>query len=65
MKALQDMTEAEKYLGMVDDFDTVVEWVDCLSYAERIQLRGELERLGCDKLVRNLYYDYDKQCWIE
>lgn len=59
------MAEVEKYLGLVDDFKTLMDWVDCLNYNERIKLRNELENIGCDKLIKNLYYDYDKQCWID
>jgi hypothetical protein len=39
--------------------------IDSMPHAERIELREELEKEGCNKLARNLYYDYDKQTWIK
>jgi hypothetical protein len=43
---------------------TVV-FVETLSDAERVELRKELERIGCQKIVRNLYFNYVTQKWIE
>lgn len=38
--------------------------VETLTHAQRIELRTVLEETGCKQLVRNLYYDYQKQVWI-
>lgn len=45
--------------------DKLSDLVDSLSHVERIALRMELVKAGCNELARNLYYDYDKQTWIE
>jgi hypothetical protein len=54
----------EKYLNLLGDFNKLSDWIDSLSHEQRIELRKELETAKCDKIARNLYYDYDKQCWI-
>jgi hypothetical protein len=54
----------EQYLNLLGDFNKLSDWIDSLSHEQRIELRNELEVAGCNKLARNLYYDYDKQCWI-
>jgi hypothetical protein len=55
-----------RYLDLFtqDKHDELTEWIDKLSYADRITLRTELE---ADRilLTKNLYYDYDAQRWID
>jgi hypothetical protein len=45
-------------------FLALIDKIDTLSWAERIRLREDLEKVGCQRLVKNLYYDYEKQAWI-
>jgi hypothetical protein len=47
------------------DDDKLSDIIDSMSHGDRIKLRKELETDGCNQLARNLYYDYDKQTWIE
>lgn len=53
-----------KYLETASH-DELSDWVDTLTHGERIELRQELEKDGCKQLIRSLYFDYDKQVWIE
>ena len=39
--------------------------IRALSYDNIIKLRLSLEALGYTRLIRSMYYDYDKQAWIE
>ena len=55
----------EHYLNLLEDYVKLSNWIDTLSYEERVKLREELESDKCDKLIKNLYFDYDKQCWID
>lgn len=38
--------------------------IDQWSHELRIGVRTKLESWNCPHLMRNLYYDYAKQCWI-
>ena len=57
---------AKLYIALAETTNAkyVADAVDTLTHAERIELRTALEAMGYQKLVKNLYYDYDKQCWI-
>lgn len=39
--------------------------IDRMEHHERIALRQALEQSGCKKLIKNLYYDYKAQVWID
>jgi len=39
----------------------LMETIDKLSYAERLNIREVLTEI---ELPRNLFYDYKKQCWV-
>jgi hypothetical protein len=59
---------AKQYINMIHIYKSpmpLIEMVEGLSHEERIKLRNDLKRIGCTKLVRNLYYDYTAQEWIE
>lgn len=38
--------------------------IDLMSHADRINLRVELANLGENRILHNLSYDYQNQCWI-
>lgn len=46
------------------DFHVLSDLIDKLSHEERRKLRDQLEEMGCTKLIRNLYFDYELQVWI-
>lgn len=39
--------------------------IDKLTHVERIKLRNELTKIGEERHIRTLYYDYEKQVWIQ
>ena len=39
--------------------------VDQLTHFQRIELRKALEQIGCKTLIRNLYFDYKLQVWMD
>jgi len=47
-----------------NDINRLSDFVDTLSHPERIVLRESLEKTKT-KLIRTLYFDYQKQVWIE
>jgi hypothetical protein len=51
----------EKYLSLTNDFDSLNDFVDSLSQAQKIELREALEAEKSDKLIMPLYYDYENQ----
>ena len=61
------MTNLQFYLKNIDTKHLAVsDMVDKLTHKERIALRTSLKTTSCkDKLMRNLFYDYDKQTWID
>lgn len=57
---------ADQYLELAKgDYTDVAQFVETLTHAERIAVRDILESVHCSKLIRNLYYDYKQQLWIE
>ena len=59
---------ATEYIRLVQDsrnFDYLYDIVNELTHSERLYLRQKLTDLGCNKHIRSLYYDYDKQVWIK
>jgi hypothetical protein len=51
----------EKYLSLTNDFDSLNDFVDGLTQAQKIELREALEAEKSDKLIMPLYYDYENQ----
>jgi hypothetical protein len=51
----------EKYLSLTNDFDSLNDFVDSLTQAQKIELREALEAEKSDKLIMPLYYDYENQ----
>ena len=46
--------------------DKVEEMIKTMTHAQIVELRNKLKMYGnVNYLLRSLYYDYDKQCWIE
>lgn len=54
----------EQYLSLLNDFNALSDFVDSLTQAQKIELRETLEAEKSDKLIKPLYYDYDKQCYF-
>lgn len=51
--------------GYSPEFYALSDAVDSLSHKERVQLRAALVDAGETRLLRNLYYDYKTQTWID
>jgi hypothetical protein len=51
----------EQYLNLVNDFNSLNDFVDSLTQAQKIELREALEAEKSDKLIMPLYYDYENQ----
>lgn len=52
------------HLKAKDETAMIINLVFALSHAQRKQVRAELEQLGIP-VTRSLYYDYEKQVWID
>jgi hypothetical protein len=53
------------YNALIGDINALSDWVDTLSHAGRKELREALVACGSQYLIKPLYYDYAKQCWID
>ena len=61
------MSESVKtYLELLStDPATTADYVNTLLDCQRVALREALAARGCRQLVRNLYYNYETQRWID
>jgi hypothetical protein len=43
----------------------LLDLIESMTHSERVELRNELTKIGENRQLRSLYYDYAKQVWID
>ena len=68
MKATITTTQYNQMFSKAEsssDFHELSDAINAMSTAERLVLQKQLLTEGCEKIMRNLFYNYQAQEWIE